>query len=181
VRTWQVAYRGQLPDDFLDELTSTIPQRTQFWDRAIRAAPERHQHQLVAIDDGVVVGFVTYGPPDTASVPGAGELYAIYLDPSHWGRGYGRALMRAAERGLAEAGFSKAYLWVLETNARARRFYEIAGWRADGETKVDHRGGRRASRGALPPYAPPVHTRRQTVTRRDQHPALDHLGSLVGA
>jgi GNAT superfamily N-acetyltransferase len=83
---------------------------------------------------------VTFGPPDAPSIPGAGELYAIYLDPAHWGRGYGRALMRAAERGLAEAGFSKAYLWVLETNARARRFYEIAGWAADGGTKVEHRG-----------------------------------------
>jgi hypothetical protein len=29
---------------------------------------------------------------------------------------------------------------VLETNARARRFYEIAGWMADGGTKVEHRG-----------------------------------------
>jgi len=83
---------------------------------------------------------VTFGPPDAASVPGAGELYAIYLDPSHWGRGYGRALMHAAERGLAEAGFEEAHLWVLDTNARARRFYEIAGWSADGGRKTEHRG-----------------------------------------
>ncbi len=135
-----MTYRGQLPDDFLDELASTIEQRTRFWDRVIRAGPERGQHQLVAVDDDVVVGFVTFGPPDAASVPGAGELYAIYLDPSHWGRGYGRALMHAAERGLAEAGFAEAYLWVLGSNARARRFYEIAGWKPDGGTKVERRG-----------------------------------------
>jgi ribosomal protein S18 acetylase RimI-like enzyme len=140
VRTWQVAYRDQLPDDFLDALSSTIEQRTQFWDRVIRAGPGRGQHQMVAVDDGAVVGFVTFGPPDEPSIPGAGELYAIYLDPTHWGRGYGRALMHVAERGLADAGFSEAYLWVLETNTRARRFYEIAGWVADGGRKTEHRG-----------------------------------------
>lgn len=48
--------------------------------------------------------------------------------------------MRAAERGLADAGFAEAYLWVLGSNARARRFYEIGGWAADGGTKVERRG-----------------------------------------
>jgi hypothetical protein len=43
-------------------------------------------------------------------------------------------------RGLAEGGFTAATLWVLGTNVRARRFYEIAGWVADGAVKTDHRG-----------------------------------------
>jgi hypothetical protein len=30
---------------------------------------------------------------------------------------------------------------VLEINARARRFYEIAGWWADGTTKTEQRSG----------------------------------------
>lgn len=35
---------------------------------------------------------------------------------------------------------SRATLWVLETNERARRFYEIAGWLPDGATKTEMRG-----------------------------------------
>ena len=62
MRTWQVAYRGQLPDDFLDELSSTIDRRTEFWERSIREASERRQHQLVATDGERLVGFVTFGP-----------------------------------------------------------------------------------------------------------------------
>ena len=31
-------------------------------------------------------------------------------------------------------------LWVLKTNERARRFYEIAGWKTDGQTKTEERG-----------------------------------------
>lgn len=102
--------------------------------------PERGQHQLVAVDGDRVVGFVTFGPLEPVEDPTVGELYAIYLDPDHWGHGDGRALMSAAERGLRDNGYAAATLWVLETNARARRFYEIAGWSADGGRRTEHRG-----------------------------------------
>jgi len=32
-----------------------------------------------------------------------------------------------------------AILWVLESNRRARRFYEIAGWIPDGDAKTENR------------------------------------------
>lgn len=140
MRTWQVAYRGQLPDDLLDALPAEIEQRTAFWERTVRGAATRRRHQLVALDGDRVVGFVTFGPQEPVDDPNVGELYAIYLDPSYWGRGYGRALFSAAERGLKEDGYAAAMLWVLETNARARRFYEIAGWIADGGKRTEHRG-----------------------------------------
>ena len=36
---------------------------------------------------------------------------------------------------LRAMGFREAVLWVLDTNQRARRFYEVAGWHLDGGTK----------------------------------------------
>jgi ribosomal protein S18 acetylase RimI-like enzyme len=42
--------------------------------------------------------------------------------------------------GLRCRGFDEAVLWVLETNERARRFYEKAGWKTDGQTKTEERG-----------------------------------------
>jgi GNAT superfamily N-acetyltransferase len=140
VRTWQVAYRGQLPDALLDGMTSEIERRTAFWQRVIGEREARRQHQLVAVDRGRIVGFATFGRNEQDDDPSLGELYAIYLDPAHWGRGIGRALLSAAERGLREDGYRTAVLWVLESNARARRFYEIAGWSADGGKKIEHRG-----------------------------------------
>lgn len=41
---------------------------------------------------------------------------------------------------LRALGMRGAILWVLESNARARRFYERAGWRPDGGTKIESRG-----------------------------------------
>lgn len=141
VRTWQVAYRGQLPDGFLDALEAEIDPRTARWERWIADAASRRWIQLVAEDGDRVVGFVTFGPSGDEPIdPRIGEIYAIYVDPSYWDRGYGRALFTAADHGLTAAGFGEATLWVLDTNARARRFYEIAGWVADGAVKTEHRG-----------------------------------------
>ena len=56
----------------------------------------------------------------------SGELAAIYLLPGAWGKGLGRELMSSALSALSDAGFGEATLWVLDTNSRARRFYEAA-------------------------------------------------------
>jgi hypothetical protein len=45
--------------------------------------------------------------------------------------------MTGALERLAAAGFAQATLWVLGTNARARRFYEAAGWSADGMVRTE--------------------------------------------
>jgi ribosomal protein S18 acetylase RimI-like enzyme len=49
--------------------------------------------------------------------------------------------MDAALDRLVSAGFSEATLWVLDSNARARRFYEAGGWSADGAQKRDEDRG----------------------------------------
>jgi len=92
-----------------------------------------------------VVGYAAFGPeqgldgrPRTAR-PGprpaqslAAELYALYVAPAYWSTGAGRALMgRVLEEAQAE-GYPRIVLWVLEQNARARRFYERAGFRQRG-------------------------------------------------
>jgi ribosomal protein S18 acetylase RimI-like enzyme len=131
VRAWQAAYRGHMPDDYLDGLRAE--DRAAYWEAALRR-DDLPGTVLVVERDGEVVGFAAVGPsPDPQ---GAGELYAINLDPDHWGAGAGRALLEAAQAELARLGFAETVLWVLPGNARARRFYEIAGWVADGSERT---------------------------------------------
>ncbi|WP_343308385.1 GNAT family N-acetyltransferase [Streptomyces sp. SID5770] len=59
-----------------------------------------------------------------------------------WGTGVGRALLSATTGALVAAGFRSAALWVFAGNERARRFYEAAGWRADGAAVREETGGR---------------------------------------
>jgi ribosomal protein S18 acetylase RimI-like enzyme len=136
VRAWQAAYRGQMPDDYLDGLRAE--ERAAYWDGVLRRE-DRRGVILVAERDGEVVGFAAAGPsPDPQ---GAGELYAINVDPDHWGGGAGRALLGAAQAELDRMGFAESVLWVLPGNARARRFYERAGWAADGTEKTSEAFG----------------------------------------
>lgn len=67
---------------------------------------------------------------------GTGELYAIYVAEGVAGTGVGRDLLLRSTTALGEEGFERATLWVLETNQRARRFYEREGWAWDGTTST---------------------------------------------
>ena len=132
VATWRHAYAGLLPDDLLADLDAG--QWAERWrGRLAEREPVPGLFALVFESGGRVRGFVS-GGPDRDGRPG-GEVYAIYVDPDFQGRGAGRRLMGAAVRGLAEAGFTEASLWVLARNRPSRAFYESQGWRADGTEK----------------------------------------------
>jgi ribosomal protein S18 acetylase RimI-like enzyme len=121
VTSWQVAYKGLLPDEVLGRLD--VQRRTDFWREQIaEGAPV-----LVAAFDGAVVGFSSYGAArhDDQSW---GEIYAIYVLPGYWGAGHGHRLITATESALFASGYRQALLWVLDSNLRARQFYERQGW-----------------------------------------------------
>jgi GNAT superfamily N-acetyltransferase len=83
---------------------------------------------LVATRSGEVIGFVAYGG---GSAPGLAEgvLRKLYVMPGQMGRGIGSLLHDRAVQGLRAAGYTTAYLWVLERNIVARGMYARRGWR----------------------------------------------------
>lgn len=134
VRSWQVAYRGFMPDDLLDSLDVTAGARQQR--ERLGQLPPGAQC-FVAIDPtGQTVGFVQVG--DYEEGDGSGQVYAIYVAPEHWSTGAGRALMAAALDFLTAGGPRPVRLWALDGNERARRFYERCGFVADGAVGSHH-------------------------------------------
>lgn len=123
VRTWQVAYRGHMPDDLLDNLS--LESRTAGWERLIPSGGV-----WVALSEDSVVGFASAEPSRDADAES--ELYAIYLLPTAWGSGLAEPLITAALSGMTDV-----VLWVLDDNPRARRFYERLGFVADGKTREE--------------------------------------------
>ena len=127
-RSWRATYAGLLPDAAIADVVKSRPARIVRW-QARLAEPKYRRGSFVGELDGRVVGFVFWGPtegPD--ATPETAEVYAIYLDPDAIGRGIGRALLDAAVGDMVADGFAAAILWVLDTNDRARRFYEAGGW-----------------------------------------------------
>jgi ribosomal protein S18 acetylase RimI-like enzyme len=134
VEGWQTAYRGQLPDQLLDSLSIEFD-TIRFADHVGHLAADRRV--WVAEADREVVGFASTGPSRDGDAPEAGEVYAIYVRPDRCGNGIGTRLLAHAATDLADRGYRRAVLWTLETNVPAQRFYERAGWRADGSKKRD--------------------------------------------
>ncbi len=134
VASWQAAYRGFFPDDFLDNLS--VGNRETFWKEAIMLGKSG---LLVYEKEGAVLGFASFGESrDEDAVEGQTcELYAIYFDPEQWGSGYGAELIEGVLSMLKVQGFSEVTLWVLKDNRRAIRFYRKMGFVPDGVEKVE--------------------------------------------
>jgi ribosomal protein S18 acetylase RimI-like enzyme len=140
VASWRWAYEGLLPASALEDLS--VDERAAMW-RQAAADPDPAARVFVAdaADEAGqrLVGFASVGTTTDEDAPsGTGELFAIYLVREIAGTGVGAALMDRAVRALRSAGLERATLWVLETNERARRFYERHGWVFDGTTS-EHR------------------------------------------
>jgi len=141
VASWRAAYRGLLPQAYLDGLDTA--QRSSGWERILARTDWPIAGTWLAEDNGEAIGFVNICPArdEDASELVRGEVTAIYVLPQHWGRGTGSGLMAAGLGSLKDAGCTQATLWVLDTNERARRFYDASSWRADGALKRDDSHG----------------------------------------
>jgi len=133
VDAWRHAYRGIVPDSFLDGMD--VARREQGWSRWIAMPPP--DAVFVATGDGNdVVAYCAVcavrEATDAHPAQPTGELVAIYADPSVLGTGAGHAVHEAGVAELAAGGFRHAVLWVFEDNAGARAFYERHGWINDG-------------------------------------------------
>ena len=120
IRSWRQAYMHAFSREILDGLL--LEERTR---QKLDAIARSDTEVFVGEIGGAICGFVSVGPSE---VEPCGELYAIYVDETHWGSGIGQALLERAEDELRRRGFDQAVLAVLADNPRARRFYERNGW-----------------------------------------------------
>jgi GNAT superfamily N-acetyltransferase len=157
--SWRAAYAGLIEARHIERATARPSRLSQ-------PDPSRRTLVAVTREPPVVIGYASYGPErsllsvhahpahagsasgDSDPLSGAaphtmagltretGEVYALYVAPDWWSTGTGRSLMTAALAALSQGGYRRAVLWVLSGNARARRFYERAGFAADGAENV---------------------------------------------
>lgn len=156
VAGWRAAYRGLIPDAYLDGLE--VDEQARKWAGILTEPPpgRRPAARLLVSQDaqdtqdtenaedvgGTISGFVAFGPPlgSEQTRLTEGQLYAIYAHPQRWGLGVGHALIEAATVGLRGMGARTAHLWVLEGNERAEHFYLRHGWVLDGGRRDEEFG-----------------------------------------
>ncbi|MEV6547164.1 GNAT family N-acetyltransferase [Streptomyces sp. NPDC051597] len=131
VTGWRTAYRGLVPQTYLDALSV---ERDAERRREQLARGDGSVVHLVAERAGEVIGWGCGGPyrEESGARTADGEVYALYVRPDHWSTGAGRLLLAGLTARVAAQGHPRLLLWVLKANDRARRFYERAGFAPDG-------------------------------------------------
>ncbi|MGF6723777.1 GNAT superfamily N-acetyltransferase [Paraburkholderia sp. GAS41] len=134
--SWQATYRGLLPDAFLDG--EVARERAAYWQARLNAPGSERRKVMIVEIACEPIGFACFErQPDSAWGVLLDNLHAL---PGHQGMGVGTLLMAAAVDWAREQGESQLYLYVLEGNTPAIRFYERQGWQFAG-AEPDFMGG----------------------------------------
>lgn len=133
VDAWQAAYRGIVPQRYLDSMT--VQQRTLRWIRLLK-----HGSDLITLvsedHEGRVVGFATGGPNRRRDNNFQAEISSLYVAPRAQRRGHGKRLLLAAANRLHWLGLKGLLIWVLADNP-SRTFYQVMGGEPVAETTLD--------------------------------------------
>lgn len=103
-----------------EEITVSLPQGLDTPDMLLLKA---------ILPDGTPVGRLWIGLEHPRGAPDCAFLHDIEIEAEHRGRGFGRALMVAAEQAVAERGVGGLALNVFGENKTAIGLYESAGYR----------------------------------------------------
>jgi ribosomal protein S18 acetylase RimI-like enzyme len=122
--SWRSTYRGILSDDYLEN--EVHRDRLVVWQGRFSKASEKAMFVMVAEANSTLAGFVCVFQDDD-------PMFGSFLDnlhvvPAMTGQGIGRRLLSEAAKHLLASGSRVGlYLWVIEQNDRALRFYKTAG------------------------------------------------------
>ena len=126
LRDLRLAALADAPDAFWATLEDESRYGVDEWTNFLRAIG-----WFVASRDGRPVGLV--GGLRRREVPDEPEIVGMWVEPQERRRGTAVLLLRAVCEWAFEQGARSVALWVVDTNAPARRLYERNGFRATGE------------------------------------------------
>lgn len=132
IRSWRAAYSGLIPQTVIDSLD--LGTMWSAWRASVHLPASPSVRLFVAGPPGEVHSYAWVRPVDGSDE--IAEVGALYSDPTAWGTVAGWSAFTAAVDFLRQRGFSDLRLWMLKGNERAGRFYERAGWRANGEEQT---------------------------------------------
>ena len=120
VDTWNTAYQGIVPDEYLKQMTYSS--RENMWKNILS-----NQTVFVAEKNGEIIGFANGGKARSKAYPEyGGELYAIYIIERFQQTGIGKRLFVSVVECLKQMNILSMIVYVLEDNT-SRLFYERLG------------------------------------------------------
>lgn len=126
------AWRGILPDSWLNKITkqSTLKNISNF-------NKNGYKLYMMFTDNNLPCGYVMFGNYRESDNERDGEIMSIYFFKEYHGKGYAKELFSFAEKELMK-DHNKIFIWVLEINGRARRFYAKNGYVDTGNRRIQN-------------------------------------------
>lgn len=125
---WKQAYKDMFSTEYLE--ADTPANRAQEF-RVSLQSKDIHYFVIAGIDSIIGIMKVVVSESDSC------ELASIYILNEHRKKGYGGQAISYIENLYSNKNI---FLWVLENNIGAIRFYERNGFQATGKTRVINRG-----------------------------------------
>lgn len=130
-QSWKVAYKGIVPDEILNNITTE--KRQKYFEKALT---EGWEEDAIIYRDKKAVGLICIGKCRDTDIEGSyGEIWGIYLLPEYFSMGIGSKLINWGLDELRKRNYAKVTLCVLQNNSNARMFYEKIGFEHDGTVK----------------------------------------------
>jgi ribosomal protein S18 acetylase RimI-like enzyme len=130
---WQESYQNLLSEEVRNAMTDE--KARELWLPSLSGRADRET--LIAETGSNAIGVARIGSdPD---FPTRGHLFSLYIHPKSAGKGFGKALFRAALEGLKERHFSEISLWVFKENLSARSLYQKMEFLPTGRERTDAR------------------------------------------
>ncbi|MCL2517627.1 MAG: GNAT family N-acetyltransferase [Oscillospiraceae bacterium] len=131
MRSWEVAYNGFIPADYIREKNAGRP---ALWQRIIT---EENTTQYVIQSDNKTVGIMCVALPQDDDVgEELYELHGLYLHPDYFRQGIGTVAMEFALNIARNLNKTQMTVWVFSDNTNSINFYKKCGFIADGSTKI---------------------------------------------
>jgi phosphinothricin acetyltransferase len=95
-------------------------------------ASHHHEHRLVAVEDGRILGWVALAPTSSRACYAGVAESSVYIAEAARGRGVGRALMEAVIASAEKSGIWTIQAGMFPENTASRALHERLGFRLVG-------------------------------------------------
>ena len=129
MRSWEVAYKDIIPEDYIREKNA---ERPVLWERILG---DTNTTQYIIKKEGKTAGMLGISVSrDEDADDGTYELMGLYLLPEYLRQGIGTQAMEFTFAKARSLGMKVITVWLLEDNLNAKMFYEKFGFTADGKS-----------------------------------------------
>ena len=135
IEVWKKTYKDLIPQDTIDFLQTKTDERVERKKKSI----EEDNNTIVALVDGKIVGFNTFGEAKDKNYAGSGEIYAGYILDDYQGLGLGRQMAIECMRELVDKGYKTFVSKCLDGNP-ANEFHKSLGGIYVGQSDYDPLG-----------------------------------------